>query len=511
MRCVPVLVYGGIALLCTVSSSHAATVVGEGFSRQISYERGTLASFSFRGNVVSADVYRMGGQGPIGTLVGHFPVAHTTQPNCLKLQNGSADCGNWTISGSWRIPADAQSSIYKVVPRSSGGAAGSPVWFVVRCDECKAPILVVTSDATWQAYNPYGGGSLYYGNNPLDPAKGREYRVSYNRPLEFSWSYPTNQESALTDWLTENGYRYSYAAQTDLDRNPTIAAGHKVIMAVGHLEYVSPAERSAFQYGISHGISFADMTGNSFYWKTQISPSIDAAHSPDQTIVCYKETLNNADINPSTIWTGTWRDRRFSPPNDGGQPENTLTGQLSTVDSQSRADSIHFTAQEAHSPFLRNSNIANLPVGHVATMPAGTLGYEWDEVASDDLHLPPGEITLSTSVVPNVTKLVPNWADDYSRLIHASGVAGYHQVTLYHTTSGAWVWTTGTIQWTWGLSNTHARYTHPTANEPMQQATANILDDMGVTPQTPQPGITITPPRPFSAYTSALSLAKPVD
>ena len=39
-------------------------------------------------------------------------------------------------------------------------------------------MLFQTSDTTWQAYNRYGGNSLYFGS----PA-GRAYKVSYNRPF----------------------------------------------------------------------------------------------------------------------------------------------------------------------------------------------------------------------------------------------------------------------------------------------------------------------------------------
>ena len=38
-------------------------------------------------------------------------------------------------------------------------------------------------------------------------------------------------------------------------------------------------------------------------------------------------TMSTIFSQPSaSIWTGTWRDPRFSPPADGGRPENALTG-----------------------------------------------------------------------------------------------------------------------------------------------------------------------------------------
>ena len=50
--------------------------------------------------------------------------------------------------------------------------------FVVRDDARASALLFQTSDTTWQAYNAYGGNSLYVGS----PA-GRAYKVSYNRPF----------------------------------------------------------------------------------------------------------------------------------------------------------------------------------------------------------------------------------------------------------------------------------------------------------------------------------------
>ena len=99
---------------------------------------------------------------------------------CLSdAATGLVDCGNWTVSASWAVPATAVSGIYfaKVDAPDTGGA--SHILFVVRDDSGHSDLLFQTSDTTWQAYNQYGGNSLYVG----DPASGRAYKVSYNRPL----------------------------------------------------------------------------------------------------------------------------------------------------------------------------------------------------------------------------------------------------------------------------------------------------------------------------------------
>ena len=64
----------------------------------------------------------------------------------------------------------------KLIAPSDGGA--SHIVFIVRDDASHSDLLFQTSDTTWQAYNSYGGNSLYTGA----PA-GRAYKVSYNRPF----------------------------------------------------------------------------------------------------------------------------------------------------------------------------------------------------------------------------------------------------------------------------------------------------------------------------------------
>ena len=51
--------------------------------------------------------------------------------------------------------------------------------------------------------------------------------------------------------------------------------------------------------------------------------------------MCYKETHYDGPVDPQDppTWTGTWQDPRFSPPADGGNPQNALTGQLFVVNS----------------------------------------------------------------------------------------------------------------------------------------------------------------------------------
>ena len=76
--------------------------------------------------------------------------------------------------------------IARLVRDDTGGASQIP--FVVRDDAASSDVLVRTSDATWQAYNTYGGNSLYSCTVACPPGNPHAYQgafsVSYNRPFD---------------------------------------------------------------------------------------------------------------------------------------------------------------------------------------------------------------------------------------------------------------------------------------------------------------------------------------
>ena len=90
------------------------------------------------------------------------------------------------------MPSNAVSGVYiaQLVRDDTGGESQIP--FVVRNDASHSDILLQTSDATWEAYNDYGGNSLYTctvacpSGNPK--AYKAAYAVSYNRPFDGSFA-----------------------------------------------------------------------------------------------------------------------------------------------------------------------------------------------------------------------------------------------------------------------------------------------------------------------------------
>ena len=461
----------------------------QGFATQISVNRGSTVQFKVNTNAANYrfDIYRMGYYGGLGArkiaTVSPSATLPQTQPSCLtQASTGLIDCGNWAVSGSWAVPANATSGVYfaKLTRIDTGGA--SHITFVVRNDASTADVVFQTSDTTWQAYNTWGGNSLYVGAPGTNP--GRAYKVSYNRPFntrgnDGGQDFVFNAEYPMIRFLESNGYDVSYITGVDTDRAASVLAGHKTFVSTGHDEYWSGQQRANVEAARNAGLNMAFFSGNEVFWKTRWENSIDGSGTSYRTLVSYKETHANAKIDPSAEWTGTWRDPRFSPPADGGRPENSLTGTIFTVNSGTAA--IVVPAAEGKLRLWRNTSIASLAANQSATLPNGTLGYEWDSDLDNGARAP-GLVRLSDTTVSGVDKL-QDFGSSY-----AFDTAN-HALTFYKTSSGARVFGAGTVQWSWGLDENHDRGGTP-SDVRMQQATVNLFADMNMQPATLQPGLT---------------------
>ena len=465
----------------------------QGFATDISVNRGGTISFKVNTNATSysLDIYRLGYYGGMGarkiiTVPPSAPLPQN-QPACLTdSTTGLIDCGNWAVSASWAVPANATSGIYiaRLVRADTGGA--SHIVFIVRDDASTSDLLFQTSDTTWQAYNQYGGNSLYFGGPGTNP--GRAYKVSYNRPITTrdtsSHDFVFNAEYPMVRWLEANGYNVSYFTGVDSDRNGALIANHKTFLSVGHDEYWSGGQRANVEAARTKGVNLAFFSGNEIFWKTRWENSIDGSGTSYRTLVSYKETHANAridplDVSPTWTWTGTWSDPRFSPPSDGGRPANALSGNQFMVN-DGATTSIVVPAADGQMRFWRNTSIASLAAGTSYTLPNGTLGYEWDEDLDNGFR-PAGVIRMSTTTVTNAPVL-----QDYGST-YASGTA-IHHLTLYRASSGALVFGSGTVQWSWGLDSNHDGAAAPT-DVNMQQATINLFADMKMQPVTLQSGL----------------------
>ena len=540
----------------------------QGFGHDISINRGETIFFKIKTDSTNyrIDIYRMGYYGGMGArrvdTVKPSVKLPQHQPEGMRDETTHLyDCGNWAISASWQAPPDATSGIYfaRLVRQDSDpaswradnspespaekpsasphayGALGygslanalrepraSHIYFVVRHDDSHSDILFQTSDTAWQAYNPYGGYCTYGRINPGFPRgigiPPRAYKVSYNRPLKTrdyrAVNMVFNAEYPCVRWLEANGYDITYFTGVDSDRRGEEIRKHRLFLSVGHDEYWSLEQRRHVEAARDADVHLAFFSGNEVFWKTRWEPSINGERVSHRTLVTYKETHDNAKIDPvADVWTGTWRDSRpFNP--EGPQPENALTGTIFTVNAW-RNDPLIVPAKYATLRFWRNTEVAKLKSGERAVLPKGILGHEWDEDLDNGFR-PPGLFHLSETTIDNVPYIQDNGS------VYDSGTATHH-LTLYRHQSpkstqqisnkegesprGALVFGAGTVQWSWGLDAHHDTETGipperantsstrvgvdpsgPDRN--IQQATVNLFADMGVQPQTLQEDLT---------------------
>ena len=151
------------------------------------------------------------------------------------------------------------------------------------------------------------------------------------------YNSPLHAEYPMIRWLEANGYNVSYSTDIDTDRRggrdcwSTRCSCPSATTSTGR----GNSGRTSKRPGTPASTSPSSAATRS-YWKVRWENSIDASGTPYRTLVCYKESKDGARTDPldisQNVWTGTWRDDRFSPPADGGRPENALTGTIYMTD-----------------------------------------------------------------------------------------------------------------------------------------------------------------------------------
>jgi Domain of unknown function (DUF4082)/Bacterial Ig domain/Cadherin-like domain len=473
----------------------------QGFTTAISTNIGGSVNFKIDNRTSSPnyriDIYRLGYYGGDGarlvTTIQHQAASSVHQPAALTdASTGLVDAGNWSVTDSWSVPTDATSGVY--VANVIDGSQVFQIPFVVRNDSSHSDIVFQTSDETWQAYNPWGGATLYAGSGP-GPG-GSAYAVSYNRPITtrdgglagtsndmvFSAEFPAIQ------WLEQNGYDVSYISGLDVSTNGSLLLNHRVYMDVGHDEYWTDSQRANVQAAATAGVNLMFLSGNEVYWQTRFAPSIDSTRTANRTLVTYKDTHANAVIDPTGTATGTFLDARFASSGGmSGQPSNSLTGTVFQVDGfPDRTDIIQIPYDMTKLRVWRNTSVANTAPGQSASLVQNLLGYEWDS-SPDNGFRPAGLVDLSSTTLQVSTDLL-----DYGNTT-GNGTATHNLVEFRDPTSGALIFGAGTVFWSWGLASDHDQVAGaPTPTDPnVQQAMVNLFADMGVQPATLQASLVI--------------------
>ena len=458
----------------------------EGFASTTSVAPGEIISFYVNTTAPTFDlfIYRSGyyaGQG--GRLIAKIEnLPGQVQPACLhERETGLLSCSNWSVSHALTIPENWTSGIYvaKIVRSDNGGE--NFIIFVVRDDERLADILYQQSVTTYQAYNYYGGYSVYLSDTwnicPTIAGAKRAVKVSFDRPYlapmtEFNMYF--HAEYPMVSWLESQGYDVTYSTNIDthisgMPGQPNRLLNHRVFLISGHDEYWSQEMRDAITAARDAGIHLAVFSANTGYWRIRFEDDLQTG-KPLRTMVTYK-TTESGPADPSGIHTGTWRD-----PNGANDPENRLLGSMYMGDNSALFFPLRVTAENAQHRLYRHTGLAEMPAGSYVNIGRDLIGWEWDQVV-DNGYTPEGLQILAES--PVIGKFLLDAGRDYSSV--QEGVA---HTTQYVASSGAIVFAAGTIHWALGLDVVEP-------NPIVRQITYNLLADMGVQPTTPDEALVL--------------------
>jgi YD repeat-containing protein len=490
-------------------------------------------------STVNIQVYRMGYYSNNGarliTTQNNVAVANTFAQCTNDTTTGKKSCANWSVS--YTIPGSAipASGVYmvKMIDPVAGGENGIIVTVRDDARSPKAKILFAVPTATYEAYNDWGGKSLYYdsaGGPDTISGDGRAVKVSFDRPhvdLRRNNTF-LGVDFYLVQWLEKQGYDVSYTDDVSISQNPSQLLGHQADVVSGHSEYWSLAQYNGYLAARTAGVNLAAFSSNTTFWQVRYEDG-------GRTLVCYKTVQGSgtdgdgdvgandwgpdglqgtnddalghdgiagtADDHPENATT-TWRDNGApngdpnAPP--GGRvgpnkPENSLWGVMYYgAELQANAFPMHVPATNAQQEFSGDRIWRNTGLSTTTTTTIGTnlIGWEWDAVPTQAQYLsqqPAGVKRLTNTTIPGPSANV-QWLQDEGRIYASTappGQGAFSQAVKYTASSGALVFASGTNDWANGLAIS------PDAR--IIQATYNILSDMGVQPGTPV-GLTLDPP-----------------
>jgi hypothetical protein len=221
---------------------------------------------------------------------------------------------HWDPSWSVTVPKSWPTGEYLIKLVSSRDDQ-QYVPFSVRDDASKAAYVVQSSVTTWQAYNPYGGFSLYGGipkGNETD-LDARARVVSFDRPY-------SHQASALDargsgDFLgnefpfiylaERHGLDVTYITDVDFDSNPALLLAHRAFISLGHDEYWSMPMRDGAEDALDKGVNLAFLGANACYRQIRFDAS---SNGPRRRVICYKDAAEDpiTKSDPALATGGSW-------------------------------------------------------------------------------------------------------------------------------------------------------------------------------------------------------------
>ncbi|MGB8855055.1 MAG: N,N-dimethylformamidase beta subunit family domain-containing protein [Burkholderiales bacterium] len=432
----------------------------EGYASATSITRGETISFHINTSdpTYALAVYRMGWYGGAGgrlvQAANNLPGQQ--QPACPITDSATnlREC-NWAVSYSLNVPnnsvdpTDWASGVYLVKLTGSSGKQ-SYIIFTLRDDNRNADFLFQSAVTTYAAYNIWGGSNVYgTGGTPI------AYKVSFNRPYAHNAVSlnPAIGAGDFMEWellmvrfLERNGYDVAYSTNIDTHTSGARLLAHKAFLSVGHDEYWTKQMRDNVEAARDAGVNLGFFGANNAYWQIRLEPS--STNQPNRTIVAYRSASVTNDpmyaVNPAES-TLHFRDPEIN------RPEAGLIG-MQYIYNSINSDMV---VADCTSWVCSGTGLLagdSLP---------GLMGYEVDAIGASS----PGN-TVAVMSSPFVCQNSfagcensPTW---------------YTNMGYYTAPSGATVFSTGSMNWNFGLDGfgPRAQFVSGVA----QQITMNVLN-----------------------------------
>ncbi len=264
-----------------------------GYTSRVSYLPGEQVKFHISNNYGGSYDLRIYREGAPRLLMGTVPNVNSQNRGCV----GGYDegCG-WPVSATFTIPADWPSGVYMAeFPRSTGGSGSIIFWVREPNPGSRSPILFLASVNTYQAYNDYGGGSLYgFG----DTVKAEW--VSFDRPYSGGDGKYPRWEKHFVDWADGAGYEMEFATTYDLEYAPDLLDHYDVAIIAGHSEYWTWAMRGQMEAFIERGGRLMNLSGNTMWWQVRFEDN-------GRKMIGYKNWKNDPIQSPQLTTDENWK------------------------------------------------------------------------------------------------------------------------------------------------------------------------------------------------------------
>jgi hypothetical protein len=383
-------------------------------------------------------IFRIGWYGGAGgrEVLASTRLPVTPQPPCThRSKTGLTEC-DWHPTLSFQVPQALPSGVY--IGKLSASRGMRDVLFVVTATHPQ-PLLAQLPTATYEAYNAWGGDSLYPGGpDPVGITGTKQgVEVSFDRPYDG----PTGageffQRDVAMVWFLEHyGYPVSYTTSESVDQDPGQLRGHRALLDFGHSEYWSERQRRGFAKALASGTSLLFFSSDTLAWRVRYAPATWAsseAGQPDHVLIGYKE---HAALDP----------KKMPPifPHRGASLTGSAYLGCITPRLQQRGLPTYRYYAWAPSPNLKPRWLFSGTGITPNTRIPGIVGYELDQQTP---YTPRGAKLIGEGsarcVFVTPQPYAPVWhpGDDLS------------QTTLYTAPSGATVFSSGTLGWELGLA-----------------------------------------------------------